>query len=232
MKSLLVVLFAAWVATVRAETMVEVSFMDQPADGGGYVTRYLVTERYLRMDYGQDRDDFVLFDRVNRVAYNVVHEARQILLIEAGPVVERPRQWEVEEDLLVEERGSRTFDIKVNGKHCSRVTASPSFLPDVAHAMVEFNDLMAGAQSATWQATPAELRHPCDLARLVLDHRVWYRNGLPVYEADADGFVRRLLNYQAGLESRKTLFALPRSYQVIRLKDLQASPDGARNPLP
>lgn len=228
MKWLLSLLAVASFA-VRAEGMVEVSFMDQPRDGGGYVTRYLVTERYLRMDYGQDRDDFVLFDREARLAYNVTHDQRTILVIEPGSVdIPRPAEWEVKEDMLSDERGRRTFDIRVNGQHCSRITASPTFLPEVAQALGEFNALMTASQSATYLATPPELRHPCDLARFVFDHGAWLKNGLPLYEADADGSVRRLLGYQTGLPERRLLFALPSQYRTVRLKDLQGVAQPAR----
>ena len=225
MRRLAALLLLAAGTLARAEGMVEVNFMDQPANGGGYVTRYLITDRYLRMDYGQDRDDFVLFDRQARLAYNVVHDQRTILVIEPGPIgMTRPAEWKVKEDVLLEERGSRTFDISVNGQHCSRITASPTLLPDVVRALGEFNELMAASQSATYFATPAELRHPCELARFVFDHGMWLKNGLPLYEADADGFVRRLINYESGLSERRLLFALPKSYRMVRLRDLQGQP--------
>ncbi|MEO1767572.1 hypothetical protein [Thiobacter aerophilum] len=224
MRGLAALLLMAATLAARAEGMVEVSFMDQPPDGGGYVTRYLVTDRYLRMDYGQDRDDFLLFDRQAKLAYNVTHDQRTILVIEPGPVaVARPAQWEVKEDLLSDERGRRTFDITVNGQHCSRITASPTFLPEVVQALAEFNAIMTASQSVTYQATPPELRQPCDLARFVFDHGAWLKNGLPLYEADADGSVRRLLSYETGLPERRLLFALPNQYRTVRLKDLQGA---------
>lgn len=222
------ILLAGLALRAHAQGMVEVSFMDQPADGGGYVTRFLVTDRYLRMDYGQDRDDFVLFDRQRHVAYNVVHDQRQVLVIEPGPIaVERPQRWEVKEDMLSDERGQRTFDIQVNGLQCSRITASPTLLPEVVRALGEFNQLLTASQSLTYRATPPELRHPCELARYVFDHDAWLRNGLPVYEANGDGSVRRLLAYQTGLAERRVLFALPAGYRTVRLQELQGAAGGS-----
>lgn len=207
-------------------TMAEVNFMDQPADGGGYVTRLLVTDRYLRMDYGQDRDDYVLFDRQAHLAYNVTHDQRQIMLIEPGTVtVPKPEKWQVKEDVLTEERGQRTFDIEVNGATCSRITASPAFLPDVAQALGDFNELMVATQSATYLATPPDQRRPCDLARYILEPRLWVKSGFPIYEADANGSIRRLLNYQTGVPVRRGIFTLPETYRTVRLRDLQG---GAR----
>lgn len=205
------------------ETMAEVNFMDQPADSGGYLTRFLVTERYLRMDYGQDRDDFVLFDRRAHRIYNVTHDQREILVIEPGSVdIPKPQKWEVSEDMLSDERGKRTFNIVVNGTTCSRITASPNFLPDVTQALADFNDLMTATQGRTYLATPPAMRHPCDLARYVLDPKSWLKNGLPLYEADADGSIRRLVDYRTGVPVRQGVFSLPDTYRTIRMSDLQA----------
>lgn len=212
-----------------AGTMAEINFMDQQADSGGYVTRLLVTDRYLRMDFGQDRDDYVLFDRQAHRVYNVTHDQRQILLIEPGAVtIPKPDKWRVKEDVLTEERGQRTFDIQVNGITCSRITASPTFLPEVAQAMGDFNELMAATQSATYLATPPEQRQPCDLARYILEPKLWVKSGFPLYEADADGSIRRLLNYQASVPVRRGIFTLPDTYRTVRLRDLQGGQDGAR----
>jgi len=228
MRALLTLLLCGLALGAQADNMVEVNFMDQQADAGGYVTRYLVTERYLRMDYGQDRDDFVLFDRQTHRVYNVLHEQKQILLIEPGAVtLPKPEKWKVSEDMLVDERGKRTFDILVNGVRCSRITASPTFLPEVAQALGDFNELMRSAQNATFLATPAEMRHPCEMARYVFEPMTWLKHGLPLHEANTDGSIRRLLNYQTGLPERRGVFALPQSYRTIRLQDMQGGAGAA-----
>ena len=204
-----------------AEGMDEITFMDQQANSGGYVTRYLITERYLRMDFGQNGDDFVLFDRQEKRVYNVTHDQRQILLIEPGAAtIPKPEKWDVRDDVLVDERGTRTFDIVVNGIKCSRISAAQNFLPDVAQAVSDFNEVMSATQATTYLATPPEMRHPCDLAHHVLAPRFWLKNGLPLYQADADGAIRRLLNYQTDLPLKRSLFSLP-DYRTIRLRDLQ-----------
>lgn len=216
------------VPSARAESMTEVNFMDQQANAGGYVTRFLVTERYLRMDFGQDRDDYVLFDRRENVVYNVTHEQRQIFLIEPGEVtVPKPEKWSVDEDMLADERGKRTFDIAVNGTRCSRITASPTFLPEVAQALGAFNELMRATQAATYLVTPPEMRHPCELARYILEPKRWLQNGLPLHEANVDGSIRRLLNYQTGVPVRLGLFAPPDAYRTIRMRDMQGRGDAA-----
>jgi len=222
MRFWLALILSACGAAAWADTMVEVSFMDQPPDSGGYVTRMLVTDRYLRMDFGQDGDDFVLFDRKAQRVYNVTHDQRQILLIEPGTVsVPKPEKWEVSENVLTEDRGKRTYDLEVNGIRCSRITAADMLLPDVTQALGDFYELLSATQAATYLATPVEMRNPCELARHILEPRRWLKYGFPLYEADGDGSVRRLLGYQTGVQERPKLFALPASYRTISMRDMQ-----------
>lgn len=221
---LLLALFGfAWSAPVLAlGGMTELNYMDQEATGGGYVTRYLVTDRYLRLDFGRDRDDFVLFDRKEKRVYNVTHDRQEILVFEPGVVqVKQPKKWEIKEDVL-ESKGSQIrVDLIVNGTVCTRLAASQRFLPDVAKALLEFQELMAATQSNTYLATPADQRDDCDLARLILDPQRWFKYGMPFDEVRVNGFSRRLLSYESDIAVRPKAFELPENYRMIRFKDAQ-----------
>ena len=223
MKNLLfmMLLFAAG-RVLAAGGMTEVTYMDQEASGGGYVTRYLVTDRFLRMDYGRDRDDYVLFDRNEKRVYNINNERREVLIFEPGPLhVEPPKEWNIKEDILDDRSAEKRVDIIVNGTVCSRLTASQRFLPEVAQALMAFQETMAATQAATYLATPPEERDSCDLARLVLAPRRWFKYGLSVDELDNNGFSRRLLNYQADSAVRPKLFEVPTGYRQINFKEMR-----------
>jgi len=223
MKKLLfmMLLFAAG-RVLAAGGMSEVTYMDQEATGGGYVTRYLVTDRFLRMDYGRDREDFVVYDRREKRVYNVVHDRRQVLVFEPAPLhVEPPKEWKIKEDILDDRNAQKRFDLAVNGVVCSRITASERFLPELAQALMEFQDVMAATHAATYLATPPEQRDACDLARLVLEPRRWFKYGLALDELRNDGFSRRLLNYQADIAVRPKLFEVPAEYRQIGVKELR-----------
>jgi len=197
----------------------EVTYMDQEADAGGYVTRYLVTDRFLRMDYGRDREDFVLLDRREKRAYNVNHERREILVFEMSPLtIEKPKEWDTDDDVLSDRDSQKRLNLIVNGKVCTRILASERFLPEVAQALGEFGEVMAATHAATYMATPLEQREACDLARLVLEPRRWFKYGLTLDEVHYSGFSRRLLNYQAGVAVRPKVFELPDHYRQINLK--------------
>ena len=109
----------------------------------------------------------------------------------------------------------------MNGVVCSRITASERFLPEVAQALMEFQDAMAATHAATYLATPLEQRDACDLARLVLEPRRWFKYGLALDELRNDGFSRRLLNYQADIAVRPKVFEVPADYRQMTVKELR-----------
>ena len=220
-KYFIVMALALGASAARAAGMSEVTYMDQEANSGGYVTRYLVTERYLRMDYGRDREDYVLFDRLEKRAYNVNHERHEVLMFEPGPIpIEKPKDFDVGEDILSDKDSQKRLNLMVNGKICSRILASERFFPEIAQALGEFGEMMAATHALTYLATPVEQRDLCDLARLVLEPRRWYKYGLTLDELHYTGVSRRVLNYQAGVAVRPKVFEVPGNYRHIDMKTM------------
>lgn len=212
------------IASRADDGVVEITYMDQELDRGGYVTRYLVSEHFLRMDFGQDSDDYVLYDRRARRVFNVNHERREALVIDYEPVnYPKPERWSVDEYTRQNTDGKRRFELSVNGTTCSRMVAMEKLAPDAAQAMAEFAEALAATQAETYRATPSDQQQPCDLARFVLEPRRWYQYGVPVDEVDANGLSRRLLSYSASVKARPTLFAVPARYRQVNLKDLRGT---------
>lgn len=223
-KILIVMALACGASTVRAAGMSEVTYMDQETNAGGYVTRYLVTDRYLRMDYGRDREDYVLFDRLEKRAYNVNHERHEVLVFEPGQImVEKPKDWDIDDDVLSDKDSQKRLNLTVNGKICTRILASKRFFPELAEALGEFGEVMAATHARSYLATPVEQRDACDLARLVLEPRRWYKHGTTLDELHYTGVSRRLLNYQSGVAVRPKVFEIPEHYQLIELKTLSGA---------
>ena len=202
--------------------MTELIYMDQEGDGGGFVTRYLVTERYLRLDFGRDREDYVLFDRQEKRVYNVSHEQQEVLLFEPGEVSVKPLQeWVIKEDITENKDSQKRVSIIVNGTVCTRLAATQGFLPEMAQALQEFQEVMAATHAGSYLATPENQRDHCDLARLVLSPQRWFKHGMPFDELRSNGFSRRLLNFQAGVAIRPKALEVPKHYRVIRFSEVQ-----------
>lgn len=217
---LLFMLFSG--SVLAAGGMDELTYMDQDATGGGYVTRYLVTDRYLRLDFGRDRDDFVLFDRQEKKAYNISHEQREIMVFEPGEVkIKAPKEWEISEDFFENRTAQKRFDLVVNGKVCARLAASDKFLPEVAKALQEFHAVMAATHAGTYLIAPEDQRDDCDLARLILAPERWFKYGMPFDELRSNGFSRRLLHYKADVAIRPSALQLPENYRLIRFSEVQ-----------
>jgi hypothetical protein len=223
MKTILASLLClACAATWADERVIEVTYMDQEPNQGGYVTRYLVSDSFLRMDFGQDSDDYVLYDRRTRRVFNVNHERHEAMVIDYEPVdYPKPERWSVDEYTRQNSDGKRRFEISVNGTTCSRMVAMEKLAPEAAAGMAEFTEALAATQAATYRATPPDQRQPCDLARYVLEPRRWYQYGVPVDEVHFSGLSRRLLNFSASVKARPTLFAVPARYRQINLKQIQ-----------
>lgn len=202
-----------------AAGMTELNYMDQDSiegGDGGYVTRYLVTDRYLRLDYGRDRDDYVLFDRLKKRVYNISHQQHEILLFEPGPLpLSKPKDWDFEEDLVQDNFGQKRYTLSVNGKMCARLGSFEKFLPDVAQALLEFEQVMASTHAQTYLNTPQDQRSDCDLARLVLEPKSWFKYGMPFDELRDNGFSRRLLHYKTDVIYRPKAFEIPEDYRLI-----------------
>lgn len=225
MKRLLAVVPMFLAVTALAEDAIEVTYMDQEPNRGGYVTRYLVTDSFLRMDFGQDGDDYVLYDRRAKRVFNINHAQREALVIDFEAVTyPKPKDWEVDEYTRQNTDGKRRFELSVDGTVCSRIVAMEKLAPDAALAMAEFAEALAATQAATYQATPADQQRPCDLARFVLEPRRWYQYGVPVDELHTNGLSRRLLNYSATYKAKPTLFAVPARYRQVNLKEMRGSP--------
>lgn len=200
----------------------EITYMDQAPKGGGYVTRYLVSDDFLRMDFGRDRDDYVLYDRHSKRIFNVTHDARQVLVIDAAPVsYPLPKEWSVREHTLQRSEGKRRFEISVNGETCMRVMAMERFLPEVNAALGEFAQALAATQADTFRATPPEMQQSCELMRYVLEPTRLYQFGLPVDEVHHDGLSRRMLNSATDVKPRPGLFDVPPGYRQISLKEMR-----------
>lgn len=207
---LLVLLFPV---LARAETagMTEIRYEDSEPGLAPYLSRLLIHGDQLRLDYGRDGDDFILFNAAERRVYQVSPESRRILEIPAVPVsYDWPQDWR----LRIEVGGSkanRSLRLELGGRTCMEVR-STDLLPRQMAVLAAFRAALAGNQARTWQATPEDVRDPCILAVEVREAGIEYRHGLPLLIRYDDGRQRRYLAHGA-LPLRPELFGLPEGYE-------------------
>lgn len=211
------------VATAAEPQMIELDYRDQDADTAVYRTRVLVTPAFMRLDYGNNRDDFVLLDRKTARVYNVTHEDRQILEISGGKfALTRPDPWVLRHEVQVATPGKRTrkVNLYVNDVLCSQVTAQPGLLPDAVAALKQYRLVLSQVQAAVSASQRAEEREYCALAQHVFETSRELDFGLPLAETYRDGRRRELADYTVRPVEAK-LFELPKDYRRVNINALR-----------
>lgn len=209
------VLWACLAAGVRAERVTEILYDDREADGTAYVSRILVAGERLRMDYGRDEEDFILYDRPARAVYLVSHAARRVMEIPAGKArVKTPKGWRVKLDTQTS-AGQHLTQARLNDKLCAEFK-NADLLPEAARLLADFRQALAANQAAAWEATPEEMRDGCLWLMDVKEAGVEYRRGLLLALRQADGR-SRVYRSHAQRDAPDGLFALPGDYARVRV---------------
>lgn len=194
-----------------------------------YPSRVIVTDQFIRFDDGVDQGNFALYDRKREMVFNVVHEDRTVLEIPRMPVEAKPpvplklseQHVELQDDTpRVAGREPQQHALYSGVKRCYSVVAVPGLLPDVAEALSEFRQLMAGEHAFALEYIPAEQRDPCDMAVHIFRPGWFLQFGLPIQHWDEMGNAEALIDYKVGFEVAPGLFELPSGYRHYSIRDL------------
>lgn len=186
-----------------------------------YLSRLLITDKFLRIDEGNAEDNFILFDRKARTVYSVVHSDRTVLDIPYRAVEsEVPKNLKQERRTvrddktpLVDGKQPLYHQLYVNGALCYSMVAVEKLLPDAVKLLGEYRQVMAGEHAKNMANTPVELQQPCELALHVFNPLWPVEKGLPIQERDAQGKAQALLNYKTDEAVDDALFILPEGYR-------------------
>ena len=184
-----------------------------------YYSRYLVDERWLRIDEGRWSEQFILFDRREGSLYSVDHEAGTIMVVERRPLTEAPPMKldygaEPEPSLRyrlagIEGEGLR---VTVNGRFCQAVASLPGLLPQASRALAEYRAVLAAEHAGSLGAVPPELLEGCDLALNIFHagrHLEW---GLPLEVWEARGYGEVLIDVERNVEPEAGWDWVPDTY--------------------
>ena len=211
----LIVLFALSLNAAAAE-MTEIRYLDQEPEQPAYTSRILVLGERLRMDYGRDEEDFILFDRRAGMVWLVAHGERRLTGIAALPMkkVTQAAAWPPGWKLSQERQASGAdalFQVRLNDQLCVEFKNAP-ILKNEARLLRDFRRALAGNQADAWNGTPEALRQPCTLVLDVRQAGVEYQQGLPLAVRYWDGR-SRVYQSHASRPAQAALFELPAAYQ-------------------
>ncbi|MDP2430908.1 MAG: hypothetical protein Q8O33_02645 [Pseudomonadota bacterium] len=209
-----------------AADMTEIRYLDQEPDQTAYTSRILVLGERLRMDYGHDEEDFILYDRRAHMVWLVAHGERRLTGIPARPMktVAKTAAWPQGWRLSQERQASGAnalIQARLNDQLCVEFKSAPILKPE-ARLLRDFRRALAGNQADSWNSTPEELRQPCTLVVDVRQAGLEYQQGLPLAIRYWDGR-SRVYQSHTTRTAQAALFELPTAYQRFVL-GAQAGP--------
>ncbi|MCG8068477.1 MAG: hypothetical protein JAY84_11485 [Candidatus Thiodiazotropha taylori] len=185
-----------------------------------YLSRMLVTEQMVRIDQGNDTDDFILFDRAEQVIYSVDSEERTVLVINPKPLKQpdtrlpdiKIQAKDAGEAPLVAGRKAQYWALLVNGQPCQEAMVLPETMAMSVAAQGEYLGLLARQHKITMSGIPMAYRDDCADAIQVYAPDALLLIGLPLRLWDINGNQQALTDYSESETVDADLFRLPESY--------------------
>lgn len=206
---------------------VELTYKEGEQGVDPYQTRYIATDRYLRIDDLSEDSGYILFDRRQNKIFSVSHFDRSILIIDNNEY-ERPalssklQTTDVELTAAPKIAGHTVYDYQVElvsddiQELCTRVQYADGLLPEVGRLFHAYQQVNSGNLVKTLGRIPAEYQTPCMLSDQVYNQGEYYLKGIAIMEWHSNGRHRLLENYQQG-EFDASLFELPDGYRDFRV---------------
>lgn len=210
--------------TVQAGEMLIYSSKEPGSEA--YVTRVLVTDKFLRIDGGIDDDGFVLLNREKQLISNVNMDDRIIFEIPYQEVsIPAPMKLELTTRKVPSDPNApmvagqypRHFEMQINGNSCYNVVAVDGLMEESVAALREFNDVLASQRLATLATIPADMLEECELSIYNFYPNWGFDFGLPIqmWEVKQERS-QVLMDYQPDYAIDDKLFTLPEGFDVLR----------------
>lgn len=181
--------------------------------------RYLVADRFMRIDEGNESDDYVLYDAGKNTIYSINRADRSVLVIEQHDwdMPEFDFDYQVTDALLkgapkIAGKSVKHYLVTGDDKVCTDVQYVPGLYPERMALMQEYQQVLTGQQVRSLAATPKELHTPCFLADQVYNDGGYYARGLPVQIWHSRGYGRILVDFRDQPVAEE-LFSLPEDFR-------------------
>ncbi len=222
------------------QRMTEVLYADSEPEQSRMTSRILILGDRMRMDFGQDDQGFVLFDRGARTVWHVSPQDRKVTAIEADGVaqvetkpgqkslhINWPKDWTLSLDQMPSDQNLLT-QLRLNESLCVEFKSAPMLVRQ-AQLLAEFRQTLAVNQARLWQALPETERQPCALAVDVERAGIEYKRGLPLAIRYWNGRSRVYLGHQY-LPARPELFDLPEQVRQVLIGEPDQAKESRRQP--
>jgi len=190
--------------------------------------RIFINEDFLRIDDDTTPDDYILFDRKNKIINNVVADGKTIFVIKYKKLDIKP-PIEINYEHVKKESGAVTnqsngmkafyYKFTANGDTCYSVVVMEDYMPQAVEAFKEFRLVLAGEHSKTMSRIPGQEYDACDLALNIFESTRHLQYGFPVREWDSNGYQRFLINVKPNYAVTDDLLSLPQGYKSYSISE-------------
>jgi hypothetical protein len=211
------------------KSLTQAIFIEEEAGIEPYPVRMLLNDDFLRIDDGDAKDGFVLYDRKKKAIYSVTLEDQRALRIDHQAMdLQKPADIKLDikqaEDSAVPEiAGTQPiqYDYYVKGKPCLHVMSADGLLSDLQAALLEYRQVLAAEQAANMDKTPQGLLSDCFLSNDVFHATARLQKGFPVAIWDEKGYRRVLQSYESIDLDADRLFVIPEGIKEFSLREVQ-----------
>lgn len=185
----------------------------------------ILPHRILIKD-NRNKSGFILVDREKKIIYNVNHADKTIMEIRSQPVKVKspiPIEYTIESQPSgaiprISDMRATHYRINVNGKQCyNAVSAEKNFFPEVAVALSEFRQILAGEHAKSVNSIPHDLLDACDLALNIFNASDYLQYGFPLREWDQNGYLRFIRFFRKNYKMKPDAFELPKNYETYSI---------------
>lgn len=191
-----------------------------------YISRILVTPRYVRLDEGEDQGGFTLYDREQRIIKNVSVEDESVLVLRATDKSPEPTaKLELSEKTEIDSgappvagKQPKRLQLFTNGGLCRELVTIQDVMTDAVAGLAEFRRTLAKYRRSTETDTASP---SCDQSEFLYASDRSLKFGLPLYDIYA-GKRQELLDFNQQYDAAPELFLVPASYREVTMPGLSA----------
>jgi len=184
----------------------ELLYDEQETGTDVYSVRFVITERYIRIDDLSDDSGYILYDNKESKIYSISHFDKSVLVVPAYKYEKPAMQDKVEkvyEPFLNAPKisGKAIYNYRVNSTSdpedvCVDIQLVPDLLPDVTKILREYQKVVTGQQARSLKNTPEKYQTTCFIYNQIFNDGEYYLKGMPVQEWHSNGKKRVLTSYK------------------------------------
>ncbi|VAW93070.1 hypothetical protein MNBD_GAMMA22-612 [hydrothermal vent metagenome] len=217
--------------TKNSTKVTKIIFVEEEKGIDPYNVRLIVSSDYLRFDDGDSSSGYILYNRKNKIIYNVNDDDKTIMEI-------HPKRKSVTSPIELNNKDIKVavlndapkianstpikYDLFTNDSLCLAVVSVTNLLPMATKALHEFQQALADDSTYTLDNIPPDMHDACALSMNTFFATRHLNYGFPIQAWTPKGFSRSLISFDEDFKDSEKLFTLPVQYKSFTVDALRA----------